>query len=293
VSRFIGFEEPEALVANVAWGRPVAGNERFPGVKATPTADLLLARGGIFVPRFIGFEEPEVLAAETGRQQSATSYEISIRYFILSLGLHLVLILSLLAESTVPGAVVGSVHVQLVFESPLDAELPTQVSQPPPGFVSEEGDGLMEGEPRRANSDLPPVGARPPAEVSPTKRIAPKTPAAKPMPSARQPGSEASFLSEAERSEYIAYLIKHIGVLPSAVVGNRRGETKLGLFVQNDGTITQVVITGSSGYPDIDLTIEKMVAQVRQLPPLGQEFGNRGMNFELTLGFKFGPPLGP
>jgi hypothetical protein len=244
------------------------------------TADPLLL--GTFVPRFIGFEEAEVLNPDIPQQQPAISHDVTIRHFLLSLGLHLILILLLFAGRTLPGTVVGPVLVQLIFESPPDAELPTQAALPPPSsLASEEGDGSM-----------PWMDVRQGVEIPPTKPIAPKR-VLTTKPTAKQPVSRASVLSQPARNEYLAYLIKHIGILPSGVVGGRRGVTTLGLSVRNDGTITRVVTTQTSGYPDIDLALEKMVAGIGQLPALGQEFRNAAMRFELTLSFKFGTPLTP
>jgi hypothetical protein len=270
-------------LADTAWGQPVAGNEQFPIAKTAGTADPLLP--GTFVPRFIGFEEAEVLTPDIALHQPATRHEVTIRHFLLSLGLHLGLILSLFSGGTLPGTVVGPVLVELIFELPPDAGLPTQAAQPPPSsLVSEEVDGSM-----------PRMGARQGVGVPPTKPIAPKRVlTTKPPATAKQPVSRASVLSQPARNEYLAYLIKHIGVLPSVVVGGRRGETTLGLSVRDNGTITRIVTTQTSGYPDIDLALEKMVAEIGHLPALGQEFRNAGMQqFELTLSFKFGTPLSP
>jgi hypothetical protein len=54
-----------------------------------------------------------------------------------------------------------------------------------------------------------------------------------------------------------------------------------------------VVILQSSGYSDLDLRIQKMVAAVERLPPLAQHMQSSGAQFELTLNFKFGTPPAP
>jgi TonB family protein len=109
-----------------------------------------------------------------------------------------------------------------------------------------------------------------------------ETPSAAPR-AARYPGPAAS------RDEYLAYLLaltrQHLDLLPISVVGSRRGETIVTVAVLADGTISDLSIARSSGYPDIDQRIQAMVAAVQKFPPVPQWFQGHSLELQLTLRF--------
>ncbi len=90
------------------------------------------------------------------------------------------------------------------------------------------------------------------------------------------------------RDEYCAnalrLTLRHIGLLPRSLTGARQGATLLTFRVLEDGTINSVRVAQSSGYPDIDARIERMVVEVRRFPPLPQWMGP-WMDFTLSLHF--------
>jgi hypothetical protein len=101
--------------------------------------------------------------------------------------------------------------------------------------------------------------------------------------SARYAGPAAS------RDEYLAYLVtltrQHIDLLPMSIVGDRKGETVISVVVYDNGRIGPLGVLHSSGYPDIDERIEKMVAAVGKFPPLPQWYQGNAVQLELTLRF--------
>ena len=100
---------------------------------------------------------------------------------------------------------------------------------------------------------------------------------------AKYPGPAAS------RDDYLAYvhslIRQHYNMLPLAMIGGRRGETRVEFLVLGDGTIAMVRTRQSSGYPDIDSRVELMVAMVRRVPPLPQWFQGPAMALILDLPF--------
>jgi hypothetical protein len=93
----------------------------------------------------------------------------------------------------------------------------------------------------------------------------------------------------ATRDEYLAYLVsltrQHIDLLPMSIVGDRRGETVISVVVYDNGRIGPLGVIRSSGYPDIDERIERMVAAVGKFPPLPQWYQGDAVQLELTLKF--------
>ena len=74
-------------------------------------------------------------------------------------------------------------------------------------------------------------------------------------------------------------------LLPRSLVGSRRGETVLSVAVRRDGVIDHIAVARSSGYPDIDERVERMVAAVGRFPPVPDAF--QGSPVELNLNFLF------
>jgi protein TonB len=93
----------------------------------------------------------------------------------------------------------------------------------------------------------------------------------------------------ATRDEYCAYALnltlRHIDLLPRSLIGERRGATVLSIRVLEDGTIKNVMVARSSGYPDIDARVEQMVYAVGRFPPLPQWVTRPWMDFTFQLHF--------
>jgi TonB family protein len=136
----------------------------------------------------------------------------------------------------------------------------------------------------------PPV---PPPKPTPPQPHPPKPTAVSLQPQP-QPPHEAPRAAQfagptATRDEYLAYLVKltrqHIDQLPMSVIGSRHGEAVVTVDVRDDGTIDHVSIERSSGYPDIDERIERMVTAVGKFPPVPQWFQGKSMELQFTLHF--------
>jgi TonB family protein len=93
----------------------------------------------------------------------------------------------------------------------------------------------------------------------------------------------------ATRDEYLAYIAsltrRHLDLLPLSLVGARRGETVIDVLVLDDGTVAMLRVGRSSGYPDIDERIERMISAVGRFPPLPQWFQGPSMQLEFRLRF--------
>lgn len=94
--------------------------------------------------------------------------------------------------------------------------------------------------------------------------------------------------ADAIRDEYCAQALsltmRHIGLLPLSLTGVRKGQTVLSIRVLGDGTINGVTVARSSGYPDIDELVERMVLAVGRFPPLPTWMGP-SMDFTFQLHF--------
>lgn len=101
--------------------------------------------------------------------------------------------------------------------------------------------------------------------------------------------SAARIGPDAARDEYCAYalrlMLRHIDLLPLSYTGTRSGTTILAIRVLADGKINSLRIVHSSGYPDIDERVEKMVLAVGQLPPLPQWIQDQSTDFTFQLHF--------
>ena len=174
---------------------------------------------------------------------------------------------------------------------------PAPTPAPPPNPAPVKEAAIPPPPPRKP---VPPPLKPAPATAAPPKPIpVPTTPprpvAAAPTPrrpdeSVRQTVRPATVLGPAAtRDEYLAYLVtltrRHIDLLPMSAVGDRRGETVIGVVVLDDGTIARIAVVQSSGYPDIDRRVEQMVSAVGRFPPLPQWFQGSSMQLELKLRF--------
>ena len=97
-----------------------------------------------------------------------------------------------------------------------------------------------------------------------------------PLPRDRPPRQPPRFASlngpSAVRDEYcvraLNLTLRHLDLVPRSYLGGRRGRTVLTIRVLGDGTINSVKVAETSGYPDIDQRIERMVFAVGQYPPI-------------------------
>jgi protein TonB len=250
------------------------------------------------------FDEPERL--DPGRAQAEPEEPAPPRRrpalaigMLGSLGLHLLPLLVLLHWNSAPAEMAAPIPVQLVIEEPPAPSPPpaSEIKPPPPGRIASEDIGEMAAPPPEAAATPPPEETRiaavapPPPKPVPPPKPAAASPAwhrldAVPQEArreARVPGPAAT------RDEYLAYLValtrRHFDMLPMSMVAGRHGETVLAILVLGDGTIARIAIEHSSGYPDIDARIERMVSAVGRFPPLPQWY--QGPNIELNLRLRF------
>lgn len=166
--------------------------------------------------------------------------------------------------------------------SPAPIPLSEQVNSDPSSSAAETPTAVV------AHLELPPK-ATPPKQ--PTKIRTPLE-AAWPLPLHEAPpkGVRSARLRgpDAIRDEYCAQALsltmRHIGLLPLSLTGTRQGETVLSIQVLGDGTVNGVKVARSSGYPDIDERIERMVLAVSRFPPLPPWMGP-SMDFTFQLHF--------
>jgi TonB family protein len=169
---------------------------------------------------------------------------------------------------------------------PLPEKSPTEQAPPPkplPAFQQQEAAAIPPPPPPKPTPPPPKavvhVAAKPATPLSPRQ----------PEEISHAPARRAAYEGPpATRDEYLATLVRltkqHINLLTPAL-GERRGETRVGVRVLGDGTIANVAVVESSGYPDIDDRIEKMVLAVGRFPPLPQWFQGSEMQLELRLRF--------
>ncbi len=264
-------------------------------------------------PYFVEFEEPERLDPERlgliPDEPPPTPQAMRLRAPLGSLAAHLLTLVVILTATAVPPELPRPIPISLVFEAPPPPPAPPrpEAAAPKPGRLASEDVGDPSAPPKQPGDDAAqpvaeqsapspkPVPPPPPPKPAPPQQVAaislPKPPAA-PHPAAaphdggrraRVPGPAAT------RDEYLAYLVtltrQHLDLVPLSLVGNRSGETALNVVVLDNGTIARVNVLRSSGYPDIDRQIEKMVEAVHRFPPLPQWF--QGPSMELVFRLKF------
>ncbi len=263
---------------------------------------------------------PDPLAAALPERLSSVEERSGWRGPIGSLVLHLLPLLLLIEWPMAAPPEIAPIAVQLVMEPP--PEPPPQpvppkpeFKPPPPGAIASDdfGDPTAKEAGHEANAapapkDEPTPSEPPPAEApQQTAAVVPPPPPMKPEPPkplskpatqqpprrteepahsarhAKYPGPAAS------RDDYLAYvhslIRQNYNMLPLAMIGGRRGETRVEFLVLGDGTIAMVRTRQSSGYPDIDSRVELMVAAVRRVPPLPQWFQDPAMRLILDLPF--------
>jgi protein TonB len=159
------------------------------------------------------------------------------------------------------------------------------------------------GEPQPQPSDaqtaaaaamVPPVPPPKPAPPKDSPALRPPKPSGAVTPHQEEVPHEAPRPAAfdgpaATRDEYLAHLLaltrQHLDLLPMSVIGSRKGETIVTVRVLDDGTISDIGVARSSGYPDIDERIEKMVAAVQKFPPVPQWVQGHSLELQLTLRF--------
>lgn len=93
----------------------------------------------------------------------------------------------------------------------------------------------------------------------------------------------------AVRDEYcvraLNLTLRHLDLLPRAYVGDRRGKTVVAIRILGDGTINSVKVMQSSGFPDIDQRVARMVFAVGHYPPLPPRIQGEWMDFAFIMMF--------
>jgi periplasmic protein TonB len=170
---------------------------------------------------------------------------------------------------------------------------------PPPPPIPLDEPAAGEPPPPPAETQTAAAAPRlPPPKVAPLKRPAavrlPKPLGSEwPLPLHQDPPDEIRHSAHlvgpaAIRDQYSAYALtltlRHIDLLPLSLTGAREGTTRLSIRVLGDGTINSVRVVHSSGYPDIDERIERMVIEVARYPPLPEWMGP-WMDFTFNMHF--------
>ena len=83
----------------------------------------------------------------------------------------------------------------------------------------------------------------------------------------------------------LSLTMRHADLLPLSYIGARRGKTVVTIRILGDGTVNSVRVAESSGYPDIDQRIERMVLAVGQYPPLPPRMPGSWMDFTFMMIF--------
>jgi periplasmic protein TonB len=211
---------------------------------------------------------------------------------LVSLALHLSPLLLLVSWSGAPADIPPPpIAVQVVFEPPPPAPAVEKVR--PHGPLASEDMGTP-----AAQEPTPPL-----PEIAPELKTAlalpqpqseplpqPDASLADPLPPPEPPKRPAPAVHRMEaapqisagkwrvlgppatRDEYLAHLAnltrRHLDLLSLSLLAGRRGTTALSILVLGDGTIARISVAQSSGYPDIDRQVERMVAAVGRFPPL-------------------------
>jgi TonB family protein len=229
-----------------------------------------------------------------------------------SLGVHLLPLLLLIGWTGEPGESRGSIPVQLVIEQ----------QSPAPPSEREAGAAPPQAEQTAVAAATPPPPpapltppVRPPRHIAappppPRQRVAappvPKPSDLPPQPkqlaavavarreatekvsrreAPRQPAPDGAMAREQYLAQLVALTWRHVDLLPSSFIRDRRGETLLAIRVLSDGTVADIGVVQSSGYPDIDARIEQMVTAIGRFPPLPPSLP--GPSTELTMLLRF------
>jgi TonB family protein len=140
----------------------------------------------------------------------------------------------------------------------------------------------------------PPLPKRPPQKQSAALEMPVPMSSGWPLPLHRTDPHPAQRLASlvgppAVRDEYcvraLNLTLRHLDQLPLSALGGRRGRTVVTIRILGDGTINSVAIAQSSGYPDLDQRVQKMVFAVGQYPPLPPRIPGTSADFTFAMVF--------
>jgi protein TonB len=224
-----------------------------------------------------------------------------------SLALHLSPLLLLVSWSSAPADIPPPpIQVQVVFEPPPPAAGPEKI--PPRGPLASEDRGPTRNPAAKPAPQVAPelmtalAPPEPPPELLPRPEalleLPPPIPKPAPKPPVRRSDSTVHIAGPsgwqvlgqlATGDEYLALLKRltqrHLYLLPPSLLAGRRGATALSILILGDGTIARIAIARSSGYPDIDERVEKVVAAVGRFPPLPPRFQEASLEVIMHLQF--------
>jgi protein TonB len=232
---------------------------------------------------------------------------------LVSFALHLSPLMLLAGWSSAPADIPPPpMLVQVVFEPPPPPPAPEKVR--PRGLLASEDMGSPA--PQEPTPPLPEIAPElktalalphPSAEPLPQPDASlsdplpppdpPKRPVAKPAPAVHRMEAAPQISAgkwrvlgpPATRDEYLAHLAnltrRHLDLLSLSLLAGRRGMTALSILVLGDGTIARISVAQSSGYPDIDRQVERMVAAVGRFPPLPQWIQETSLDLVFRIQF--------
>jgi protein TonB len=235
---------------------------------------------------------------EAGERPSRSRNRVITPGLLVSFALHLSPLLLLVSWSSPPADIPPPpIPVQVVFEPPpappapekaprrgplasedMGSPAPQEPSPPLPEIAPELKTALALPQPQSEPLPQPDASLAdplPPPEP-PRRPVAKPAPAVHRMEAAPQisAGKWRLLGPPATRDEYLAHLAnltrRHLDLLSLSLLAGRRGMTALTIVVLGDGTIARISVAQSSGYPDIDRQVERMVAAVGRFPPLPQ-----------------------
>jgi TonB family protein len=172
-------------------------------------------------------------------------------------------------------------------KSPLPAAEPVRQEEPP----------IAPAPPPILDTELtipPPLPKRPPHKESAALEMPVPMSSGWPLPlhhtDPHPPQRLASLVGPpAVRDEYcvraLNLTLRHLDQLPLSSLGGRRGRTVVTIRILGDGTINSVSIAQSSGYPDLDQRVQKMVFAVGQYPPLPPRIPGTSADFTFAMVF--------
>lgn len=147
-----------------------------------------------------------------------------------------------------------------------------------------------------------PAGAAPAAPPTPTQRsaaapmpaVAAGPPRAQPVSASVSAAASLAIAPPAAgagagRGDYFAQLERltrpYLYMLSPSFLAGRRGKITLTILVRDDGSVSDISVKRSSGYPDIDQRIEQMIAAVGRFPPLPEALRRPGSDLDFNLVF--------
>lgn len=225
-------------------------------------------------------------AARSPRSSAAASA----RGFGGSLAVHLLVFAVFLSRSSAPAETGAPIPVQLVVEAPKAGAPPpeappAEVPQTPPP----EQPSAVAAPPRPPTPAAAPQPKRAPPKSAPPRQAAASPPQRRLLPPQQTEPAVLRPGPDLTRTDYFAQLVAltrpHLGLLPPSFLAGRRGTTTLAILVDSDGTIERIAIKRSSGYPDIDTQIERVIVAVGRFPPLPPAYDGRSVELDFDLRF--------